>query len=390
MMNHFQVARVLIVDDTPMNLRLLSQMLRQADFDVQLAENGAQALQMIRSSLPDIILLDVMMPEMDGFQVCEKLKKNPRTLEIPIIFISALDNPDDKVRAFTVGGVDYITKPFFPEEVLARVKIHLSLRNYQQQLQQANLELQQKVGELQIRNSELDAFAHTVAHDLKNPLTSIFGFVDLIQGRLHNLNAEQIRQSVRRIGISAYKIRDIIDGLLVLAQARDQSVDLEPLDTGRILAGAKERLIGMIEEYQPQIIQPQQWLSAYGYGPWVEEVWTNYLSNAIKYGGRPPHIEVGSRLLSGQEGQNSMVYFFIRDDGPGLTQEEQLRLFTPFTRIHVDRASGHGLGLSIVQRIIERLGGGVGVHSQPGKGSEFYFTLPQADQLADISVSFSR
>ena len=131
------------------------------------------------------------------------------------------------------------------------------------------------------------------------------------------------------------------------------------------------RLAHMIEEHQTEIILPGTWPVALGYDPWVEEVWVNYLSNAIKYGGQPPHVELGATAQA-----DGMVRFWVRDNGSGLTPEEQARLFTPFTRLDQVRAKGHGLGLSIVWRIVEKLGGQVGVESEIGRGSVFTFTLP--------------
>ena len=127
----------------------------------------------------------------------------------------------------------------------------------------------------------------------------------------------------------------------------------------------------MIEEYQPQITQPDAWPTAVGYAPWLEEVWTNYISNALKYGGQPPQVTIGATTLD-----NGMVQFWVQDNGNGIASKDQDKLFAEFSRIDTDRAKGHGLGLSIVKRIIQRLGGEVGVESQIGQGSKFYFTLP--------------
>jgi two-component system sensor histidine kinase/response regulator len=140
-----------------------------------------------------------------------------------------------------------------------------------------------------------------------------------------------------------------------------------------VVAGAQQRLAYMIDEYQPEITLPDAWPVALGYSPWVEEVWVNYLSNALKYGGRPPCIELGAT-----EQTDGAVRFWASDNGPGLTPEERARLFPPFTRLDQDRVEGHGLGLSIVRRIVKRLGGQVGVESEVGQGSVFSFTLPGA------------
>jgi signal transduction histidine kinase len=167
---------------------------------------------------------------------------------------------------------------------------------------------------------------------------------------------------------------NIIDELLLLASARQVTdVGVSSLDMASIVDQVRQRLDYMIEEYQAEIVLPQAWPVSWGHGPWVEEVWTNYISNALKYGGQPPRVELGAT-----EQEDGAIRFWVQDNGSGLTSEEQDRLFTPFTRLDQVRAKGHGLGLSIVRRIVERLGGQVGVESQVGQGSVFSFTLPAA------------
>jgi signal transduction histidine kinase len=232
--------------------------------------------------------------------------------------------------------------------------------------------LRQYTVELETQNAELDAFAHTVAHDLKNPLTALIGFSGLLEGRFTKMSEEKLRHNLQIIGQNGRKMRNIIDELLLLASVRKvEEVETGPLDMVRITDEARGRLADPIAEQQAEIIAPDSWPVALGYGPWVEEVWVNYLSNALKYGGQPPRVELGAT-----EQEDGAVRFWVYDNGPGLALEEQAQLFTPFTRLHQARAKGHGLGLSIVQRIVEKLGGQVGVESTPGQGSTFFFTLP--------------
>lgn len=359
-------AELLIVDDTLENLRLLSQMLSEEGYRVETASSGARALATAQANPPDLVLLDIRMPEMDGYEVCEGLKADERTRDIPIIFLSALDETYDKVKAFTSGGVDYIIKPFQFEEVLARVEIHIALMNLQRQLQQANRELQKRL-------EELDAFAHTVAHDLKNPLTRIIGYAELLEAEFDTLPEEDLHGFVGIIARGGRKMENIINELLLLASVREGEVESQPLDMSDIVDEAQRRLSHMIEGSKVRIILPESWPAALGHGPWVEEVWLNYISNAIKYSGREPRLELGGAVEPG-----GAARFWVRDNGPGLSEEDQGRLFAPFTRLHQVRAEGHGLGLSIVRRIVNKLGGRAGVESQVGKGSVFYFTLPSA------------
>ena len=362
---------ILIVDDTPANLRLLSNMLAEQRYKVRSVINGQMALTATQASPPDLILLDIRMPEMNGYEVCEHLKADEDTHDIPIIFISALDATQDKVKAFTVGGVDYITKPFQLEEVLARVETHLALRNLQKSLQREIIERDKLI-------AELDAYAHTVAHDLKNPLGALVGFSDMLETEYTELSDEQLLLCVSTIAKSARKMTNIIEELLLLASVRKmEDVKTEPLDMAAVVVEALDRLADMIAGHQAEIITPEVWPAALGYGPWVEEIWVNYVSNGLKYGGQPPQVEMGGKLLNGPAGQ---VRFWVRDNGAGLSLDNQARLFTTFTRIHQARAEGHGLGLSIVQRIVEKLGGQVGMESEAGQGSVFFFTLPSAEQ----------
>jgi two-component system sensor histidine kinase/response regulator len=355
-----------------------------------------------------LILLDINMPGMNGYEVCAALKDDPRTRDVPVIFISALDQTEDKIKAFTLGGVDYITKPFQIEEVLARVKTHLTLYALQRQLAATNHELRAANAELEASNADLTAFARTVAHDLKNPLSAIIGFSSLMEMRFTRMDPEKIAENLHRITVTGYKMRDIIDELLLFARVRQlDALEIGPLDTGAIIAEVLTHLEQRIQEAQAEIVMPEAWPVASGYAAWVDVVWGNMISNAIKYGGDaaanlPPRIELGytdfglpvvdldrspftsqseiETLKSKIENPESKVVFWIRDNGPGLLPEECAQLFTPFTRFHQDKAEGHGLGLSIVQRIVEKLGGQVGVKSAgvQGEGCTFWFALPQS------------
>ena len=238
---------------------------------------------------------------------------------------------------------------------------------------EAERSLRQYAVELQARNEDLNAFAHTVAHDLKAPLNPIIGFAQVLEENYTSMPDEELRELLGMIVRSGRKMNNIIEELLLLAEVRKTDVNVHPLPMGRIVAEAQQRLAYMIEEKQVEVNLPDTWPLALGYSPWIEEVWANYLSNGIKYGGQPACLSLGATTES-----NGMVRFWIRDNGPGLSPEERARLFTPFTQLSQVRATGHGLGLSIVQRIVEKLGGQVGVDSEVGRGSVFTFTLPRA------------
>jgi signal transduction histidine kinase len=250
---------------------------------------------------------------------------------------------------------------------------NMALKKEVAERMQAEEALRQHTLELEARNEELDAFAHTVAHDLKGPLNTMLGFARVLPETWRVISEDEIEEYLQIIASTGNKMNNIIDELLLLASARKEEVEVVPLDMAGIVAGARQRLGYMIWEYGAEIIVPDDWPSALGYAPWIEEVWVNYLSNAMKYGGRPPLVELGA-----MEQPDAMVRFWVRDNGEGLSLDEQSRLFTPYTQLHLVRARGHGLGLSIVLRIVKKLGGEVGVESQVGHGSTFAFTLPLA------------
>ncbi len=223
--------------------------------------------------------------------------------------------------------------------------------------------------------SELEAFSHTVAHDLKNPLAGIIGFAQLLAHHYPTMPEAEARDYLAEILAVSKKMNTIIDELLLLSSVRKlEDVPIKPLDMAAIVEEAQLRLFVLIDAARAEIHEPAAWPTALGYAPWIEEVWANYLSNAIKYGsraGEPPRVALGAEMQP-----DGMVRFWVQDHGPGIAPEDQARLFRQFTRLDAARAQGDGLGLSIVQRIVHKLKGTVGVESAPGQGSRFYFALP--------------
>ena len=225
---------------------------------------------------------------------------------------------------------------------------------------------------------DLDSFARTVAHDLKGPLGVIRGYTELLDGSLDELPTEERQLFVTEIQRATDKAGAIIEALLLLARVRlAAGVEFGPVDMQAVVAEAINRIDDRLILAGPQIVLPEAWPQAWGYGSWIEEIWANYISNAIKYGGQPAHVRLGWDSLP-----DGRLRFWVQDNGSGLSSEDQARLFQPFIRLKPQHADGHGLGLSIVQRIAERLSGTVGVESAPGTGSRFYFTLPAAPDAA--------
>lgn len=223
------------------------------------------------------------------------------------------------------------------------------------------------------------SFAKTVAHDLKTPLTTILGFAAMLSDSQARISPEKQHEALQTIVRTSLKMNNIIQELLLLAAVRQSEIKTGPIQMAGVVSAAKQRLWGVIEDSEAELIIPDTttWPTVVGYAPWVEEVWINYISNAIKYGGEPLRVELGvdSAYETFPSG-HKMARFWVRDNGPGIPLEDQEQLFNQFVRLDQVRAEGHGLGLSIVSRVVEKLGGEVGVESFPGQGSTFFFTLP--------------
>ena len=386
---------ILVVDDMLENVAIIVELLCEEYPHVYSAENGEQALAIVQENPVDLILLDIMIPGLDGFEICRRLKANPESRDIPVIFMTALNEAGDKLKGFDAGCVDYMTKPIDQAELLARIKTHLQLRALNQRLQRQNsallaeietrkrieqslentaCQLEERSRQLQKRNQELDSFARTVAHDLKNPVSSIIGLHGLVRRRARVGEAlqEKTLHHINLIGNAAEHAYNIIEALLILARSAYEDVPASVLNMGKIVRSVVTHpLCEMIRKYSGTVEISENLPQAMGYEPWVVIIWLNYLSNALKYGGDPPLLHIGAEATA-----SGRVRFWVEDNGPGLDPEAQAKLFTPFVRLEHERVEGHGLGLAIVRQITEKLGGSVGVESTPGQGSRFYFELP--------------
>ena len=249
---------------------------------------------------------------------------------------------------------------------------------------------------LEACNQELDAYAHTLVHGLRVPLGHLVSYAELLEDEGSALSDKERRALPWVIVGSGYQMCNVIDEFLLLAALREAKAETGPLDMASIVAQAKHRSLDLVEKFAGEITSPQTWPVALGYGPWVEEVWVRFISNAIKYGGRPdedlpPRIELGYDVWGGERASangrlsesgrtrspaESQIRLWVRDNGPGLTPQEQARLFRPFPRLEEMETRERGLGLFVARRIVEKLGGEVGVESVVGRGSTFSFTVP--------------
>jgi signal transduction histidine kinase len=369
---------ILIVDDTPDNLRVLSAMLTNRGYEVRKALNGQRAVASVQSKPPDLILLDIKMPEMDGYQVCQKLKANPDTCTVPIIFISALDDALDKVKAFTAGGVDYVTKPFQEAEVLARIEHQLRIQQLQKQLIAQNQELIRS-------NRELEQFAYVVSHDLQQPLQSVTGFVKLLQLKYQDELDELASDYLNRIHDSGNRMQRLIQDLLAYAQVGKQGIEFQPVDCNLVLQQVLENLRVAIAEKQVNLTYDPLPTIA-GNETQLVQLLQNLTSNAIKFvrPGVVPRVHISALY------QENQWCFGIHDNGIGIKSEHLQDIFEIFQRIHsAQDYPGTGIGLATCKKIVELHGGQIWVESQPNVGTAFYFTLPEPGLPSGSFIQFA-
>lgn len=259
------------------------------------------------------------------------------------------------------------------DEKLLCYKNNQLLLRYITELKHTQQSLEEEVLSLEMQNDELNTFAYTVAHQLKNPLSSMIGFSSLADQYFDQMRSDDVRENVRATIEIGQNMTNIIDGLLLLGKmehATDLDTEIDSLDMHSIIERVILSLNNPIRECRAHIHLPENWPTAKGYAGWVEEIWMNYISNAIKYGGSPPVIRLGADAPD-----NGHVHFWVQDNGQGLSSDEQQRIFRPFVRLKKQEIRGNGLGLMIVKKIVERLDGSISLESEVGKGSRFGFTL---------------
>jgi two-component system, sensor histidine kinase and response regulator len=345
--------RILVIEDDAAIRATLIDILELNGFGVIQAGNGRDGLALAMSERPDVIVTDVSMPGVSGFDVIRTMHADERTRSIPIIIISASVEPEKMRQGMDLGAEDFIVKPFTEDQVLHSIRARL---------------------EKKALLDELDAFAHTVAHDLKNPIAVVSMRAQLLRSLWESADDAQLLQHIVELDKNTARLSNIVDELLLLAGVRRQTVSPQRVEMETVVHEALGRVENLIQQSHAEVEQPSAWPAALGHSPWVAEIWANYLSNAVKYGGRPPNIRLGADMIP----ERAYVRFWVQDNGPGLTAVQQSALFQPFTRVTETRVEGHGLGLSIVRRIAEKLGGSAGVESQQGSGSRFWFELPAA------------
>lgn len=362
-------ADILIVDDTPDNLRVLSAMLTNRGYEVRKALSGQRAIASVQSEPPDLILLDIKMPEMDGYEVCQQLKATSQGSEVPIIFVSALDDALDKVRAFAAGGVDYVTKPFQEAEVLARIEHQLRIQHLQHQLVQQNEELLRS-------NRELEQFAYVVSHDLQQPLQSVTGFVRLLQLKYESSLDEVAQDYLTRIHETGSRMQRLVQDLLAYAQVGKYEQEPEQVDCHQVLQQVLDNLQGALQGKQATLTHDSLPI-VQGSESQLIQLFQNLISNGIKFvpADVAPQIHISVTPLSHH------WQIGVHDNGIGIKPEHRQQIFEIFQRIHSSsKYPGTGIGLATCKKIAELHGGKIWVESEFGKGTTFYFTLAIAEQ----------
>jgi two-component system sensor histidine kinase/response regulator len=385
-------SNILIVDDTPENLTILARMLTEQGYFVRPAINGQVALQAVRKDQPDLILLDIVMSGMDGYEVCRQLKTDEHTRDIPVLFMSALDETLDKVRAFEVGGVDYITKPFHPEEVIARIETHLTMRNLQKTLQEQNIRLRQEIierkqaetalkeSEQQLRelNVSKDRFFSILAHDLKGPLGSLKGLTQFAEEHLDSYSPNELKEIIVLQRRTAENLLKLLENLLTWSRIQRGILEYNPQFIR--VKGVIDRNVAL---FAPNAEQKQITLNrsipekavVYADFNMVDTVVRNLISNALKFTHSGGTVGVATRQ------DEKYIEVSVSDTGIGIRKEHLSKLFrieTKYKRSGTAREKGTGLGLILCKELVEQNGGKIWVESEVGKGTTFRFTLPRA------------
>lgn len=363
---HF--ANILIVDDIPANLQVLGAILKSEGYKVRPVPSGALALQVAEKEKPDLILLDIMMPEMDGYEVCRRIKANPFLSDIPIIFISALNETNDVVKALKSGGVDYVTKPFQAEEVTARVNTHVKL--YKQSI------------ELQKLNVTKDKFFSIIAHDLRGPMGGFKGMTELLAEHMSNMTMTEVQEHLGTLRDSSSNLFRLLENLLQWARLQQGAIpfDPEPIQLGPIVKdsfeliqeSAKHKGIEITKDFPPQtkVLADTNML---------QTILRNLISNAVKFSSAG-----GKVSLTVKAADDKNLEISVNDSGIGMSQQmidSLFKLDARNGRPGTDGEPSTGLGLLLCKEFIETHGGTIRVESEVGKGSVFTFTISGSIEL---------
>jgi two-component system, sensor histidine kinase and response regulator len=355
---------ILVVDDIAANRNLLRQTLEPCGYEVLLASNGEMALKVVLRTRPDLVLMDVNMPEMDGYEACRRLKGMAGLTEVPVIFITANDDSESLIKGFEAGGVDYIAKPFKEREVLMRVRTHVTIHTLTHALREMN--------------EEKNEFMGMAAHDLRNPLGAVQGYTELLLEEEGMDRAEQVAL-LRRIHEAAGRMATMVQNLLDTNRIErgELKFHLVPADLRTLVSSVVETQRPRAEAKQQTMhVEAEEGPARVAVDPTaMMQVLENLVSNAIKYS------PAGKKIFLRLKSEAPDVRLEVQDEGPGLSLEDQKKLFGKFARLSAKPTGGEqstGLGLSIVKKMVEAMEGKVWCQSEPGHGATFIVTLPEA------------
>jgi two-component system sensor histidine kinase/response regulator len=362
---------IMVVDDTAANLQVVGSLLRNSGFRISLISSGAAALKAAEQSSPDLILLDISMPDMNGIEVCKRLKSNALTQAIPIIFLTVHADRDFILEGFASGAVDFVPKPFDSAELLARVRAHLEIKHSRQLLDEQNQALVRL-------NQEKDEFLGITSHNLKNPLSGVQSLSELLY-KVEEMTDEERKEIGKTIFESSSEMAKFILNLLDINRIETQGLKphLATVELGAMIQTVmgyykeKSRAKSLKVEFNAH--EP---LSVITDRSMMEQIVDNLLSNAIKYSPRGKAICINAMKLP-----NGAVRLEVEDEGPGLSPGDMQLLFGKFARLSAKptgQENSTGLGLSIVKRLVEALGGNVWCESELGAGARFVVELPQS------------
>ncbi|MDH5382684.1 MAG: hybrid sensor histidine kinase/response regulator [Cyclobacteriaceae bacterium] len=387
-------SRILVIDDQPNNLKLVSSLLKKK-YEVFLSMDGNIGLEIAKEKKPDLILLDIMMPGINGFDVCKKLKEDSVTSEIPVIFLTAKNEDDDIQRAFDLGGVDYIIKPIRSVELYARINTHLLIYHQQRDLKKLNSEinalnlgLEEKVqirtnklnftlSNLQKRNDALYQFSSIISHNLRGPVASILGLSEILNiEETDSSNKEEIFKHV--VGLTK-NLDSIVRDLTKIMEVRDQNnLELTKVDLREVITSVQNRYKNECESNGVEFLFKcdDNLKEVFTEVSYIENVLSLLVSNAINY----KKSEADAFVIVKTEKQDDSFYISVEDNGLGINSDNLKEVFEPYKRFNVDK-NGKGLGLYFAKMQVESLGGTIDVVSETGKGTKFTIMIPQENAI---------
>lgn len=354
-------SRILIVDDVLPNIQIAQAILQMDGYQVTTASSGPEALKLLRGSSIDLILLDIMMPEMDGFEVAGAIKKEKEYTDVPIIFLTARNDEESLTKGFELGAVDYITKPFRGAELRMRVRNHLKLRFIQRRLQEAN--------------ASKDKFFSIIAHDLRSPFTALVGMSQYLATGIDKLDAETAKEFLEGMHKSSKNAFNLLENLLEWSRLQTGRMPMSPekIDVAEIVSENLALHEVNIETKELRIENNLQSAEpAYADENAVNTIVRNLLSNAIKFTPRG-----GKIVLSSNRTEDELV-ISVQDSGVGIepeTRDALFRIDERHSHAGTDKEKGTGLGLVLCKEFVEKNGGRISVESEAGRGAKFMFSL---------------